>query len=270
MAWQAHSEEHMRDLPLKCNMAVFRHNVVRPALCPACLRDKKFHQFLSLTTWKTHLSDHILNDRLDRCPHPRYANVFSSSSKEDVLNHLADVHEIRFKSRKRQQTLHRDAEGYGMQNLSFVPVDPALLVSPVNGDRAGDQFGPGSVDDVETPHNQMTTNAHTYETRLLAATNSFQNSAQGEGNYDNDDHTATIEGVQHDDSHFIEDRGPRAPSMTRIACETTSKVRTKVHGVQTITIQVPPVPDWWYNDGIPCVDMLSDDEDGAVITQVPK
>jgi len=98
VAWRAHSEEHIQDVALKCNMTVFRHNVVRPALCPACLRDKKFRQFLNLTTWKRHLSDHVLRDQLDSCPYPRCAYAPALSLKEDVLNHLADVYEIRFES----------------------------------------------------------------------------------------------------------------------------------------------------------------------------
>jgi hypothetical protein len=45
-SWRSHAAEHLRPngglgpLPLKCNIAHFRHNLIRLGLCPECLGDE--------------------------------------------------------------------------------------------------------------------------------------------------------------------------------------------------------------------------------------
>lgn len=131
-AWRRHVQEHLRDLPLKCNMAVFRHNVVRPALCPACLGDEslnpehRFRQYVNLTTWKSHLQDHLQHGLVQTCPHPRCRHGSETSAGSEFLGHLADVHGIRFESKKRSESgkdmSSRMADGT-MKGFSFVHVD---------------------------------------------------------------------------------------------------------------------------------------------------
>lgn len=90
-------------------MATFRHNIIRPGLCPTCLGQGKYHQHLNLTTWKRHIQDHVLHGKSNVCPHPRCRQLAAMSSRVNFLNHLADIHDIRLDKAKRQKALRVSA-----------------------------------------------------------------------------------------------------------------------------------------------------------------
>ncbi|KAK5069090.1 hypothetical protein LTR51_008834 [Lithohypha guttulata] len=272
VTWQAHGQEHMQDLPLKCNMAIFRCNVVRPALCPACLRDKKFHQFVNLTSWKSHLHDHVLGSKLQRCPHPRCVDTHLSSKREDILDHLADVHEIRFESKKRKRCLHRDSEEHGRQKLSFLYINPAVFSSPPKVVQAGDNLGGVEVEDMGKLEKRKVPDARLGQTKSSTpATVSSPIIAQEEGDYHLDNsQLVTLDGIGGDESHSAYDGLSGGHKAAGNVYAGKLVQRKTAQEVVSITVDVPPVPDWWYTDGIPCVDVLSSDDDRATIPKVPE
>lgn len=110
-AWQEHARAHVDDPPLQCSMAIFRHNVIRPGLCPTCLGQGQYHQYTNLTMWKNHIQDHVLRRTSTTCPHPRCRESHKVEDHAALLDHLADVHSIRFDRAKRQKALDRHRLG---------------------------------------------------------------------------------------------------------------------------------------------------------------
>ncbi|KAK5358461.1 hypothetical protein LTS03_011278 [Exophiala xenobiotica] len=102
-SWHDHAShhlEHVPTLPLKCNLTVFRGNVIRPALCPNCLGNdiltptERMRQFLNITEWKDHV--HRCYPRQGgpfECRHPRCRQVPAFDQNSLFIEHRADLHQ---------------------------------------------------------------------------------------------------------------------------------------------------------------------------------
>ena len=114
-SWQSHAAEHVQSnggtslLPLKCDVVHFRHNLIRPGLCPECLGDddeepqNRFQQHTNVSEWKTHVLRHIALRRHHQCRPPHCTKSVSIDSWTEFFHHLADVHQIRFSNAEKQQ-----------------------------------------------------------------------------------------------------------------------------------------------------------------------
>ena len=102
-SWHNHASHHVEQvptLPLKCNLTVFRGNVIRPALCPNCLGNdiltptERMRQFLNVTEWKDHV--HRCYPRQGapfECRHPRCRQVPAFDQNSLFVEHRADLHQ---------------------------------------------------------------------------------------------------------------------------------------------------------------------------------
>jgi len=139
--WQEHVRIHLQDPPLWCNMEVFRHNVVRPALCPACLGDKnnekapddRFRQFTNVTAWKDHVLNHVFGGDERRCPHPRCGLLPELTTIDEYINHQADKHKICLRPKERlrvtRKSLSKTQEDPD-QGLRFIYVNHTTTTRP--------------------------------------------------------------------------------------------------------------------------------------------
>ncbi|ETN36758.1 uncharacterized protein HMPREF1541_09036 [Cyphellophora europaea CBS 101466] len=103
-AWARHATQHSHDVPMKCNMAMFRGTVLRPAWCPDCMSQtgrpgsdgKGLTQFFNVTAWKSHMDQHVheLRPGRHKCSHPRCLHLPSCASIVDYIAHRFDVHLI--------------------------------------------------------------------------------------------------------------------------------------------------------------------------------
>ena len=118
-AWRTHTAEHLQfegdtcRLPLKCNIIHFRHNLIRPGLCPECLGDDdvmpehRFRQHTNVSDWKRHVL-HYLSLRQDRrwhCLHPRCKTIVEFGKLTDLFDHLADIHQTLFGDLEKEQVI---------------------------------------------------------------------------------------------------------------------------------------------------------------------
>ncbi|KAK5086213.1 hypothetical protein LTR70_007458 [Exophiala xenobiotica] len=266
-AWQKHAQEHLRDLPLKCSMVVFRHNVVRPALCPACLGEGSFRQFVSLTTWKNHLQDHILRENVRSCPHPQCDHGLRCNDQAEVLNHLADVHDIRFESRKRQRAINSaaspPADGV-LRDITFVHVDvdefkasSAEISTPTDGihPSGGELVSPEEVtaSKAQADHEEMIASEQELDDMGLGSEEEGQDgSADNLGmimcGIDNDLHEGAYE-----------NSAARSSGEVEVAEGLKKTTQTQIKKQPGLVIDVPPVPASWSN--IPCMETM--EADGA-------
>jgi hypothetical protein len=107
-SWKHHATQHLAPngslgpLPLRCNIAQFRHNLSRPGFCPECLGDDesppedRFHQYINATEWKAHVLLHLgLGGPGPRgCRHPRCGKHDELGDLDQHFHHLADVHQV--------------------------------------------------------------------------------------------------------------------------------------------------------------------------------
>ncbi|KAK5310081.1 hypothetical protein LTR93_012117 [Exophiala xenobiotica] len=102
-SWHNHAShhlEHVATLPLRCNLTVFRGNVIRPALCPNCLGNdnlppiERMHQFLNVTEWKAHVQRCYPRQVAPfECRHPRCREVSAFDQDSSFVEHRADHHQ---------------------------------------------------------------------------------------------------------------------------------------------------------------------------------
>lgn len=116
-SWKYHATQHLAlngslgPLPLKCNIAQFRHNLSRPGFCPACLGDDgsppedRFHRYINATEWKAHVLLHLGFGGLGpwRCCHPRCGECDVLGDLDQHFHHLADVHQILLSRAEREK-----------------------------------------------------------------------------------------------------------------------------------------------------------------------
>lgn len=137
-SWKHHAAEHlqpseeMRLLPLKCNIAQFRHTLLRPGFCPECLGGKtadpevRFRQYTNVSEWKMHVRHHMSLRERGRwaCSHPRCANLAAQTTLEELFEHLADIHQIPFTVAERAQVKRDEStheEGQKKRIYRYVP-----------------------------------------------------------------------------------------------------------------------------------------------------
>ena len=60
-AWTDHCQSHLRQLPYRCDLQIFRKTIAHPGLCPACLgkeswaSEKRMTQFCQYSAWLRHV-----------------------------------------------------------------------------------------------------------------------------------------------------------------------------------------------------------------------
>jgi hypothetical protein len=114
---QSHATEHVQSdestslLPLKCDVVHFRHNLIRPGLCPECLGDddaepqNRFQQHTNVSEWKTHVLRHVASRRHHQWHrrHSRCTKFVEIDTLTEFFHHLADIHQIRFSVTEKEQ-----------------------------------------------------------------------------------------------------------------------------------------------------------------------
>ncbi|KIW35978.1 uncharacterized protein PV06_11714 [Exophiala oligosperma] len=136
-SWKHHAAEHLQPseelgpLPLKCNIAQFRHTLLRPGFCPECLGDKdaapdaRFRQYTNASEWKMHVRHHMSLRERGRwaCSHPRCTDLAAKATWEELFEHLADIHQIPFTVAEREQVKRDEStheEGQKKQIYRYV------------------------------------------------------------------------------------------------------------------------------------------------------
>ncbi|KAK5936469.1 hypothetical protein PMZ80_003070 [Knufia obscura] len=258
-AWKQHGREHLQDLPLKCNMVVFRHNVVRPALCPACLGEGSFRQFVSLTTWKNHLQDHILQENVQSCPHPQCEPELWRKDKTVLLDHLADAHEIRFEHRKRQRAVSSTASQPAEKvprNFSFVHVDAnEYQRTHAEIDTNRDSLHQ-TCEKSATPQEVVPSEAQAGHEAMTANEQEVSCTKVGSGESCRDDGADGFGMVMYEveDNVLMEDYEQVGEAEIWQGLEESEQ--TQIRRQPGLVIKVPPVPESWNSSTIPRIESL--------------
>ncbi|KAK7894594.1 hypothetical protein LTR67_006355 [Exophiala xenobiotica] len=102
-SWHNHAYHHLErvaTLPLRCNLTIFRGNIIRPALCPNCLGNdilpptERMRQFLNVTEWKAHVQRCYPRQGAPfECRHPRCREVSAFDQNRLFVEHRADLHQ---------------------------------------------------------------------------------------------------------------------------------------------------------------------------------
>ena len=100
--WTDHCESHLRQLPYRCDLQIFRKTIAHPGLCPACLGkeswapEKRMTQFCQYSAWLRHVQSHLPGPLSTggRCCHPRCHDSTPLASNSEIRDHWIDVHRI--------------------------------------------------------------------------------------------------------------------------------------------------------------------------------
>ncbi|KAK5077827.1 hypothetical protein LTR51_000007 [Lithohypha guttulata] len=151
---------------------------------------------------------------------------------------------------------------HGLRKLSFLYINPAVFATPPKVVQAGDNLAGVEVEDMEKLEKIRVPDARNGRTKSSPTT------VQEESDYHLDNsQLVTVDDIGMAESHSAHDCLSGGYKAAGIVHAGKPVQRRTAQEVVSITVNVPPVPDWWYTDGIPCVDVLSDDDDRATVQE---
>lgn len=185
------------------------------------------------------------------CPHPRCQSQPAEKSGSAFLDHLADIHHIRFEQAKRQRALKvtaisRESTHANPKEFSFVHVDSEQYAkaSPSDGRIHQDKYASTATTAASSP-------------QILDADEDMTMVVQ-----DDQDSYPVPDDV---DGHDEDDRAVAGPGSRADVKKGELVVKAPTPQKTKILIIVPPVPDSWKRGDIPCIDALDDDTDMTTV-----
>jgi hypothetical protein len=114
--WNEHCQSHIDSLSSKrCGSITYCSTLLRPALCPFCIGNKKLDASIRLETWtrenqlRKHIGTHLKGSRWPlKCPFPLCD--LELNKKENFLYHLDDVHSLKMSPDKTKTQAQEIAE----------------------------------------------------------------------------------------------------------------------------------------------------------------
>ncbi|KAK6365295.1 hypothetical protein LTR64_008798 [Lithohypha guttulata] len=159
---------------------------------------------------------------------------------------------------------------HGRRKLSFPYINPAVFATPPEVVQAGDNLGGVEVEDMEKLEKRRVPDARNGRTKSSTPVAvSGPTTVQEESDYHQDNsQLVTVDDIGMAESHSAHDCLSGGHKAAGIFYAKKSVQQKTAQQVVSVTVNVPPVPDWWYTDGVPCVDVLSDDVDRATVQEV--
>jgi len=199
----------------------------------------------------------VLRKKLLVCPHPRCQENPAKADRAEFLNHLADVHDIRFESKERGKVLNR-ADSSSIVNvpkaISFVHIDAhqyAENSTKVSHSVSTKKQRKDGLEDKEEPPYSQDANEET-DFAEQETSYSAPDLADSDHNH-HDGPTSVLENLNGEANSTGREDMCRNFEMALTLGHTEE---TSPRKLRSIAIIVPPVPDAWKD--VPVVDVLDE------------